>query len=71
MTAGIDFALTLLAELASPEVAATIQLALEYDPEPPLRSGRPETAPAAVYQAVQSRISSRFPALRAALKAAR
>lgn len=71
VTAGIDFALTLLAELESPQVAATIQLALEYDPAPPLHAGRPETAPPAVYQAVQSRIKARFPALRAALSAAR
>jgi transcriptional regulator GlxA family with amidase domain len=67
VTAGIDFALTLLAELESPETAAVVQLALEYDPKPPLSAGRPETAPAPVTQLVQSRVRARLPALRAAL----
>ncbi|HEY1449222.1 MAG TPA: DJ-1/PfpI family protein, partial [Caulobacteraceae bacterium] len=41
VTAGIDFALTLAAELADPETAQTIQLSLEYAPAPPFSSGRP------------------------------
>lgn len=45
VTAGIDFALVLAAELAGEEVAKTIQLALEYAPAPPFDSGRPESAP--------------------------
>lgn len=45
VTAGIDFALTVLAEIAGDTVAQTIQLGLEYAPEPPFNSGRPETAP--------------------------
>lgn len=45
VTAGIDFALTVLAEIAGEEVAQTIQLGLEYAPAPPFDSGRPETAP--------------------------
>lgn len=44
VTAGIDFGLTLAAELAGEEVAKTIQLALEYDPQPPFESGSPEKA---------------------------
>jgi transcriptional regulator GlxA family with amidase domain len=44
VTAGIDFALTVLAEVAGDAVAQTIQLALEYAPAPPFDSGRPETA---------------------------
>ena len=44
VTAGIDFALVLLAELASPEYAQQIQLGLEYAPDPPFNSGRPELA---------------------------
>lgn len=44
VTAGIDFALTLAAELAGEEVAKTIQLAIEYNPAPPFDSGSPETA---------------------------
>jgi cyclohexyl-isocyanide hydratase len=48
VTAGIDFALTVLAEIAGEEVAKTVQLALEYAPAPPFDSGRPELAPASV-----------------------
>jgi transcriptional regulator GlxA family with amidase domain len=48
VTAGIDFALTVLAEIAGEEVAQTIQLGLEYAPAPPFDSGRPELAPPSV-----------------------
>lgn len=44
VTAGIDIALTIVSELKGADVAKTIQLALEYDPEPPFVSGRPEKA---------------------------
>jgi len=44
VTAGIDFGLTLLAELAGEEVAQSVQLGLEYDPQPPFQSGSPEKA---------------------------
>ena len=45
VTAGIDFALTVAAEVAGKTHAEYIQLALEYAPKPPFRSGRPELAP--------------------------
>lgn len=44
VTAGIDFGLTLAAELCGAEVAQTLQLAFEYDPQPPFDSGTPEKA---------------------------
>ena len=44
VTAGIDFALQLAAELAGPEMARTLQLAFEYDPQPPFDCGSPEKA---------------------------
>jgi cyclohexyl-isocyanide hydratase len=44
VTAGIDFGLTMAAELAGEEVAKSIQLVLEYDPQPPFDSGSPEKA---------------------------
>ena len=44
VTAGIDFGLTVAAELAGDEVAKSIQLVLEYDPHPPFDSGSPEKA---------------------------
>ncbi|RRQ51036.1 DJ-1/PfpI family protein [Sphingorhabdus wooponensis] len=39
VTSGIDFALNLIAKIASEDVARTIQLALEYDPAPPFGGG--------------------------------
>ena len=44
VTAGIDFGLTLAAELAGEQVAKTIQLMMEYDPKPPFDTGSPEKA---------------------------
>jgi cyclohexyl-isocyanide hydratase len=44
VTAGIDFGLAVLAQLASPELARVVQLGLEYSPRPPFRSGTPEEA---------------------------
>jgi cyclohexyl-isocyanide hydratase len=45
VTAGIDFALTVAAEIASPAVAQRIQLAMEYDPAAPFDAGTPDRAP--------------------------
>jgi transcriptional regulator GlxA family with amidase domain len=44
VTAGVDFAFTVLAEIAGVDVAEMIQLGLEYAPEPPFHAGRPELA---------------------------
>ena len=48
VTAGIDGALRLAAELRGDEAAQAIQLHMVYAPEPPFDSGTPETAPAAI-----------------------
>ena len=48
VTAGIDGALRLAAELRGDEAAQTIQLYMQYAPEPPFDSGTPKTAPAPV-----------------------
>jgi cyclohexyl-isocyanide hydratase len=55
VTAGIDFALTLAAEMASPAVAQAIQLAIEYAPAPPFEAGSPKNAPAEVLALAQQR----------------
>ena len=44
VTAGIDFGLTLLAELRGEAVAKLTQLMLEYDPQPPFDAGHPDKA---------------------------
>lgn len=43
VTAGIDFGLTLLAELRGEDVAKMTQLMMEYDPAPPFNTGHPRT----------------------------
>jgi cyclohexyl-isocyanide hydratase len=48
VTAGIDGALRLAAELRGDAAAQAIQLHMVYAPEPPFSSGTPETAPAAI-----------------------
>ncbi len=48
VTAGIDGALRLAAELRGDDVARSIQLHMVYAPEPPFESGTPETAPPAI-----------------------
>ncbi len=63
VTAGIDFALTVVAELFGAETAQAVQLSIEYAPEPPFDSGRPETVPPAVLDAVTRRYA-RFAAER-------
>jgi cyclohexyl-isocyanide hydratase len=44
VTAGIDFALKVVAELAGEARAQAIQLSMEYDPQPPFDSGHPRRA---------------------------
>jgi putative intracellular protease/amidase len=70
VTAGIDFALTLAAELAGETVAGALQLALEYAPSPPFHFGRPQDAPAAVLALVSRRMESTRAQREAALAAA-
>jgi cyclohexyl-isocyanide hydratase len=50
VTAGIDGALRLAAELRGDEAAQAIQLDMVYAPEPPFSSGTPETAPATILE---------------------
>jgi len=52
VTAGIDFAFVVAAELAGADFAQRLQLGLEYAPAPPFNAGRPETAPPEVRAAV-------------------
>jgi cyclohexyl-isocyanide hydratase len=55
VTAGIDGALRLAAELRSDEVAQAIQLDMEYAPEPPFNSGTPDRAPPAILEHARQR----------------
>ena len=49
VSSGIDLALTLAAKIAGPEVAQSIQLAIEYDPQPPFDAGSPSKALKPIY----------------------
>ena len=57
VTAGMDFALRLTAELCGEQLARAIQLGLEYDPEPPFDSGTPERATPELVQQVLDRLA--------------
>ena len=52
VTSGIDFGLAVAAEIAGETVAQAVQLGIEYDPDPPFRSGHPDRASEAVKAAV-------------------
>jgi cyclohexyl-isocyanide hydratase len=70
VTAGLDFALVVAAELAGPHFAQALQLNLEYAPAPPFASGRPETAPPEVLADVRRRMEKIMPRRLAAAQAA-
>jgi len=57
VTAGIDFALTLVSMLIDQPTAQAIQLRLEYNPAPPFNAGSPDTAPAEVVAMIKQRIA--------------
>ncbi|MBR0647394.1 DJ-1/PfpI family protein [Plastoroseomonas hellenica] len=57
VTAGIDGALRLAAELRGEEAAQAIQLYMVYAPEPPFDAGTPETAPAAILDQARRAVS--------------
>jgi putative intracellular protease/amidase len=70
VTAGIDFALVVAAELAGERFAQMLQLNLEYAPAPPFNAGRPETAPADVLADVRKRMDAILPRRLAEARAA-
>jgi transcriptional regulator GlxA family with amidase domain len=54
VTAGLDFALALVARLRDRTYAEGVQLLAQYAPEPPFSAGEPETAPRAVTTMIES-----------------
>lgn len=59
VSAGIDMALTLAAEIAGEHTAQAIQLSIEYDPQPPFNAGSPQKAPADVVELVRAVAAAR------------
>ncbi len=70
VTAGIDFALALIAEIAGPDHARAVQLALEYDPAPPFEAGSPDKAGPALVQVYHERAQRLAPSRKVDLIAA-
>jgi transcriptional regulator GlxA family with amidase domain len=58
VSAGIDMALALAGRIGGDELAQRLQLAIEYDPQPPHNAGSPTTAPPEIVAALRAR--SRF-----------
>jgi len=57
VTAGIDFALSLIAELRGEDAAQSVQLLLEYAPAPPFDAGSPDSAATPIRDAVRARMA--------------
>ena len=57
VTAGIDFALTLVSIMVDRQSAEAIQLRLEYNPAPPFNAGSPDTAPPEILALMRERIA--------------
>jgi cyclohexyl-isocyanide hydratase len=70
VTAGIDFALTVVAQLWGPSMARMVQLGLEYNPAPPFNAGSPEKIPADELQRLQKLMQPGVERRRAATMAA-
>jgi putative intracellular protease/amidase len=54
VSSGIDMALVLASRIAGDEFAKTIQLLIEYDPQPPFDAGSPEKAPREVVEMIET-----------------
>ncbi len=70
VTAGIDFALVVAAEIGGATLAQVLQLALEYAPAPPFDAGRPETAPPEIFAIAKARLAAQLSGRQAAVEAA-
>lgn len=70
VTSGIDFALSAIAQVFDEGTARLIQLAMQYDPQPPFQSGHPDNAHEETLAAAGSIYQERTRQMRAALQAA-
>jgi cyclohexyl-isocyanide hydratase len=68
VTAGIDLALVIAAELFGEATSQSIQLAIEYQPAPPFNSGSPQSAPAQIRDRVLAAARSGLDARRSAIE---
>ena len=68
VTAGIDFALVIAAQLYGEDTAKMLQLSLEYNPAPPFNTGSPETAGAILVEQMKQLAGEMLSANSAAAK---
>jgi cyclohexyl-isocyanide hydratase len=61
VTAGVDFGLTVIAEINGVRAAELTQLVLEYDPQPPFNAGHPRTANADIVASVEAMMAHMIP----------
>jgi putative intracellular protease/amidase len=54
VSSGIDMALRLVERISGEDMAKTLQLGIEYDPDPPFDAGSPETAPPQIVEGLRS-----------------
>ncbi|MFO1236032.1 MAG: DJ-1/PfpI family protein [Alphaproteobacteria bacterium] len=71
VTAGIDMALICVAELLGEDTARSVQLGIEYRPDPPFAAGHPDEAPEELTAAVSAFLTPLAAGMRPALEAAR
>jgi transcriptional regulator GlxA family with amidase domain len=67
VTAGIDFALVVVAEIFGRAIAETIELRMEYAPDPPFKVGRPDIAPVELVDRTSASLKATVDAYRAAV----
>jgi len=70
VTGGIDFGLSVVAEIAGETTARAIQLGIEYNPAPPFDCGHPDRAPEHLKLAVSDRYERANGTLRAGIERA-
>ncbi len=70
VTAGIDMALAVVGEIAGTDFAEMVQLGIEYAPDPPFGSGRPESARPEIATVVRERLAATHEAREAAARRA-
>jgi transcriptional regulator GlxA family with amidase domain len=58
VSAGIDLALTLVGQIWGPELAQSIQLGIEYDPQPPFDAGAPSKAAKPIHELVAATLGA-------------
>ena len=71
VTSGVDFSLTVIAQVFGEQIARLIQLSMQYNPQPPFESGHPSVASETTVAQANAIYAQRAQAMRAALKGAK